>query len=90
MYYYIPTFLSQEPTARGNAYKVAKALGIAAPGKKNDARNDVEMIRRVLEYIQFPQADCRLAVVQGSGIGWYFLEKFCLVSTFFMKLLLTL
>lgn len=57
LYYYIPTFLSQEPTARGNAYKVAKALGIAAPGKKNDARNDVEMIRRVLEYIQFPQSE---------------------------------
>ena len=39
----------------GNPYRVGQQLYLDGPQAKHDSRNDVEMMRRVLEYIQFPQ-----------------------------------
>lgn len=38
-----------------NAYSVGRFLKLESPGVKHDARNDAEMMRRVLSHLQFPQ-----------------------------------
>ena len=38
-----------------NAYRVGKRLHLDRPAPKHDSRNDVEMMRRVMEQIRFPQ-----------------------------------
>lgn len=40
---------------RGNPYRVGKKLFLDRPAEKHDSRNDIEMMRRVLEHIHFPQ-----------------------------------
>lgn len=40
---------------RGNPYRIGKKLYLDRPTTKHDSRNDIEMMRRVLEYVQFPQ-----------------------------------
>lgn len=52
---YIPTYMDGRGEGRGNAYRVGANLGIPAPGKKHFAKADVEMMRLVLEKIEFPQ-----------------------------------
>lgn len=38
-----------------NPYRIGKKLYLNLPAAMHDSRNDVEMMRRVLEHIQFPQ-----------------------------------
>lgn len=52
---YVPVYMEGRCEYRGNAYRIGANLGIPAPGDKHFAKADVEMMRLVLEKIQFPQ-----------------------------------
>ncbi len=52
---YMPGFLSGNSKKIANAYKLAKAQGIAAPLPEHYARNDIKTIVNLLTGIRFPQ-----------------------------------
>lgn len=52
---YISTYLDGRAEGRGNAYRIGENFGIPAPGKQHYAKADVEMMRLVLQKIEFPQ-----------------------------------
>ena len=52
---YVPAFMDGKAEYRGNAYRVGENLGIPAPGQKHFAKADAEMMRLVLEKLEFPQ-----------------------------------
>lgn len=52
---YVPTYMDGRSEGRGNAYRIGQNLGIPAPGKKHYAKADAEMMRLVMEKIEFPQ-----------------------------------
>ena len=61
---YVYTFLAGHPHSRGNAYKIAAARGIFTNAKlKHYAKNDVRVIRELMQKIEFPQADLLKPVV---------------------------
>ena len=49
----VANFLGEEHSY--NPYRIGKSLYLDRPEAKHDSRNDVEMMRRVLEHIKFPQ-----------------------------------
>ena len=51
---YVAGFLQNEETFRGNPYRLAKARNLETPGTAHYAWNDAEMIRYLLEQIEFP------------------------------------
>ena len=52
---YVAGYLQNEKTFRGNQYRLAKARGLQMPRIKHDSRNDVEVIRLLLDHVAMPQ-----------------------------------
>ena len=59
---YVPAYLDGRAEGRGNAYRIGENLGIPSPGKQHYAKADVEMMRLLLQKIDFPQPIPPIAV----------------------------